>query len=56
MKTQYRVTEFDFDGKPFCSHIFWDCASACDKHREIYQYGGEAEIKYGYVRNSVSLP
>ena len=50
MRIMYIITEFDFDGKPFCSHIRWEVAEACDKHREILAYGGEAEIKYRYVK------
>ncbi len=44
----YIVTEYDFDGIAYCSHMFWDIAEACDKHREIHGYGGEAEVKYQY--------
>ena len=49
MKIRYIIHEYDYDGQWFCTHWCWDPAEACDIHREIYTYGGEAEIKYRYV-------
>ena len=47
-RKMYIITEYDYDGQEFCSHIRWDVMEACDVHREIYGYGGEAHVTYRY--------